>query len=206
MDLAENRHLAAQLREAECAAVDARQRACAGLLHTGRMRELMSMQARTFVAYAPRGAGLVCAMLYVPIGHEVYGWYLGGRDGVLESAYFRLEEFYTPFETRLVTVPDAELHTGRLGEDALCHELARLQEAFRGEWLWDRADAVAPDELARYHDAELALGEVNVRFARLAKFSKLQPTWTYYSEGFERSVLRALAKRWPLDFRREDAA
>lgn len=164
------------------------------------------MQPRHFLAYAPRGAGLLCAVLYVPVGHEVYGWYLGGRDGVLESAYFKLEEFYTPFDTRLVTVPDAELHSGRLAEPALCQDLARMQDAFRREWLWDAADTDAAAQARRYRDAQLALGTVNVRFARLEKFSKSQPTWTCYSQGFEHSVLRGLAKRWPLDFSREDAA
>lgn len=164
------------------------------------------MQAKTFIAYAPRGAGLLCALFYVPVGNDVYGWYLGGRDGVLESAYFRLEEFYTPLDARLVTVPDAELHAGRLAEAPLCQALARMQETLRREWLWDRADAVAAAELALYREAELALGEINVRFALLEKFDRSQPTWTYWSEGFERSVLRGLAKRWLLDFSREDAA
>jgi hypothetical protein len=164
------------------------------------------MQARTFIAYSPRGAGLLCAVLYVPVANEVYGWYLGGRDGVLESAYFRLEQFYTPLDTRLVTVPDADLHAGRLADEALCHALAGMQESLRREWLWDRADPVAPAELAHFHEAELALGEINVRFALLQKFDRSQPTWTYCSEGFERSVLRGLAKRWGLDFSREDAA
>ena len=165
------------------------------------------MQPHHFLAYAPRGAGLVCAVLYRPVGREIYGWYLGGRDGVLESAYFKLEEFYTPCDTRLVAVPDAELHSGQLGEGQLCQDLARMQDAFYREWLWDAGgDIDAAAEAARYREAELALGEVNVRFARLAKFFKSQPTWTCYSAGFERSVLRALAKRWPLDFRREDAA
>lgn len=165
-----------------------------------------SMQPRHFIAYAPRGAGLICAVLYVPLGQDVCGWYVGGREGVLESAYFRLEAFYTPLDTQLVAVPDAALHAGKLGDPQLCQDLARMQEAFRREWLWDAGDPDAAAETAAYREAELALGEVNVRFARLAKFSKTQPTWTCYAQGFERSVLRVLAKRWPLDFRREDAA
>jgi len=40
-----------------------------------------------------------------------------------------------------------------------------------------------------------------VRFERLGKFSRLQPNWTYYTPHFEHSVLRHLAKRWPLEFR-----
>jgi hypothetical protein len=44
-----------------------------------------------------------------------------------------------------------------------------------------------------------------VRYAKLAKFSKLQPNWTYYSEHFEPRVLNFLAKRWPLDYRPDEA-
>lgn len=47
----------------------------------------------------------------------------------------------------------------------------------------------------------LAVGEVNLRFERLAKLSTLQPNWTYYSPACERSVIRHLAKRWPLEYR-----
>ena len=48
--------------------------------------------------------------------------------------------------------------------------------------------------------AELAAGAVSVRFARLDLFSKLQPNWTFYSSGFEHTVLRHLARRWPLEY------
>ena len=41
---------------------------------------------------------------------------------------------------------------------------------------------------------------LDVRFERLAGLSKLQPNWTWYSPRCERSVLRHLAKRWPLEY------
>lgn len=47
---------------------------------------------------------------------------------------------------------------------------------------------------------ELAVGELNVRYERLARFSTGQPVWTYCSPGFQRSVLRQLAKRRPLEY------
>jgi hypothetical protein len=76
-----------------------------------------------------------------------------------------------------------------------------MQEAFVHEWLVYRGDARASSELAAYAKAELAVGELNLRFERLSRLSKLQPNWTYYSPHFERGVLRHLAKRWPLEYR-----
>ncbi|HSJ96670.1 MAG TPA: hypothetical protein VLC53_06350, partial [Myxococcota bacterium] len=82
-----------------------------------------------------------------------------------------------------------------------CHELARLQDAFVAEWLFYPSEPGAAVQLARYAHDELATGEVNVRFERLAHFSKDQPNWTYYSPEFEDGVLKVLSRRWPLDFR-----
>lgn len=48
-----------------------------------------------FIAYAPRGAGLRCALAYLSSGRDVYGWYTGPRDDVSFAAcYFLLENFY----------------------------------------------------------------------------------------------------------------
>lgn len=71
------------------------------------------------------------------------------------------------------------------------------------QWLFARDDPRAAAELRAFAGSELAVGELNVRFGRLARFSTGQPVWTYHSPGFQRSVLRQLAKRWPLDYRPE---
>jgi hypothetical protein len=148
-----------------------------------------------FLAYAPRGPGLRCALAYVKDGRDVYGWFTGlGDDGMRASRYFFLENFYANAPTRYEAAED--LHSDWPLGEARRHELARMQEAIAHEWLACGEDA----EVRAYHAAELAVGEVNVRFERLAKFSRLQPNWTYYSPGFERAVLNALAKRWPLDY------
>jgi hypothetical protein len=158
---------------------------------------------RIFLAYTPRGAGLRAAVAYLPRGRDVYGWYTGPRaDATAASAYFLLEDLYTEGQARHASSDD--LYDGWLRDDALCHDLARLQEAFRREWLLYRGDPGAAAALDAYAREELASGEVNVRHERLTQFSKLQPTWTFYSPGFERTVLRHLAKRWPLEYRVED--
>ena len=155
-----------------------------------------------FIAYAPRGAGLRCALAHLASERDVYGWYTGPRvDGGITAEFFLVEDFYSNRPARYEAVEAAALHSHWSLDEARRHELAQLQEAFGHEWLVYRDDARAAAESASYAKAELAVGEVNLRFERIAKLSTLQPNWTYYSPHFERSVLRHLAKRWPLEYR-----
>jgi hypothetical protein len=159
---------------------------------------------RIFVAYAPRGAGLRCALFYLSDRRDAHGWFTGPReDASFASAYFFIENFYTSGQERYVEIEPGELYSRWTEDEAMRHELARQQDAFVHEWLFFRADPGAAAELETYARAELATGEVNIRYERLAKLSKLQPNWTYYSQGFARSVLRFLMKRWPLEYREE---
>ena len=155
-----------------------------------------------FLAYAPRGSGLRCAIAYLAAGPDAYGWFTGPRDDTsIASRFFLLEGLYTAGAARYEAVGQEALHSAWLLDEPRRHQLARMQDAFAREWLFYRDDPRAAGELQAYAEAELAAGEVNVRFARLAKFSTLQPNWTYYSPRFERTVLRHLAKHWPLEYR-----
>ena len=156
-----------------------------------------------FIAYAPRGAGLRCAVAYLSAGRDVFGWYTGPRfDAAIASRFFLLEHYYADRETRDESVDLADLHSAWSLDEARRHELARVQEMFAHEWLFYVDDARAVAEREAYADAELAAGgAVGVRFERLGKFSRLQPNWTYYTPHFEHSVLRHLAGRWPLEYR-----
>ena len=161
------------------------------------------MQAsRVFVAYAPR-AGLRCALVYLVRGHDAWGWFIGPGEARWESAYFLLEDFYTARETRYIAVAESDLHSKWTRDEAMCHELARMQETFAREWLFYRDDPDAATDRAAYERGELALGEVNIRYERLNRLSKLQPNWTYYSHDFEHGVLKFLGTHWPLDYRVE---
>ena len=154
-----------------------------------------------FLAYAPRGVGLRCAVAYLASGRDAYGWFTGPRlDLVVASRYFLLEDFYSAGPVRHEEVDAAELHSGWSLSEPRRHELAHLQETFAREWLCYRSDAWAASDFAAYAHAELAAGDVAVRFGRLALFSKLQPNWTFYSRGFAHGVLRHLARRWPLEY------
>lgn len=154
-----------------------------------------------FIAYAPRGSGLRCALAYLEDGRDVYGWFTGPRyDASVAACYFVLEDLHAAAPARYEAVDQSDLHSAWSLTEPRRHELAAMQEAFAHEWLFHRDDAHAAAELSAYAEAELAAGEINLRFARLAKLSKSQPNWTFYSPRFERTVLRHLSGRWPLEF------
>jgi hypothetical protein len=155
---------------------------------------------RVFLSYAPR-AGLRCALAYLAGERDARGWFTGPGEARLESAYFLLEDYYTPGETRYTAVGDADLHSKWTSDEAMCHELARLQGAFAREWLFYRDGPDAAAQLDRYARSELAAGDVNVRFEQLNRFTKARADWTHYSHDFEHGVLKYLGKRWPLDYR-----
>ena len=156
---------------------------------------------RVFIAYAPRGAGLRCALAYLSSERDVFGWFAGPNGASsIASLYFVLEDFYSKAQPRYAAAQALDLHTGWLLDEERCHQLASLQEAFAAEWLLERNDSRAAAELAEYARGELATGEINLRYARLAKLSKQQPNWTYYSPDFERPVLTFLSRRWPLEY------
>ena len=174
--------------------------------------------ARIFLAYAPRAVGLRCAVAYLASGRDAYGWFTGARNGD-ERDPGRLRDtqrqrgrrrdcnqFYSTRETAYIAVHDGDLHSDWLRDEARCQELARMQEAFRREWLFYRSDPDAGKQLQIYADAELAVGLVNIRFERLNRLSKLQPNWTYYSRDFEQGVFKCLAGHWPLDYGGDDEA
>ena len=154
-----------------------------------------------FIAYAPRGAGLRCAVAYLADQRDAYGWFTGPRhDTSIAAQFFLLEDFFTKRETRYEAVGQADLHADWALDEARRHELARMQEVFAREWLFYRDAPQAAAELQAYAEAELAAGELNVRFERLSKFNTQQPNWTYCSANFERPVLKFLAPHWPLEF------
>jgi hypothetical protein len=155
-----------------------------------------------FLAYEPRTIGLRCALACLGSQRDVYGWFTGPcSDGSIASCYFVLEDFYHNAPTRYAVVNQADLHSHWALDEARRHQLARMQKVFAREWLLEREDPGAAKELQAYAEAGLAAGEVNVRFGRLAQFSTAQPDWIYCSPRFERSVLRQLDKRWPLEYR-----
>ena len=170
-----------------------------------------------FIAYAPYGVGIECALVYFERGADVYGWWIGVRDAEWHSAYFKREEFFTTWQTRFLATEGMDLYGGwkrlySVRETALdkpepvadeaAHELDRVQEMFVSEWLFFEDDAAATAERKVYEKYNLPLAHVNVRARSLNKLDKHQAVWTHYSHGFGAAVLDYLRRYWPLDYRR----
>jgi hypothetical protein len=170
------------------------------------------------LAYAPQGAGLECAMFYLRRDPHVYGWWIGARGVETAAAYFLLENYHTTGRYALYASrgsdlgggwqwelkPDRTVEIESLAVDSsVMHELQQVQDMFASEWLSFPGSARAEQDARAYRTAELAHGEVNLRFERLNKLDKGGAVWTYYSRGFEAGVLKYIERRWPLDYGKE---
>jgi len=169
-----------------------------------------------FLAYAPRGAGLMCAVAWFSRGDDVFGWWGGARGAEFACSYFLAEDFYAGGGTRLLATDGNDLYGGWTRDythrqppleeripppDEVCHELERLQSQFSREWLVFSHDPEAAAEGSAYRDAELAAGPVLIRYRKLNKFSKDDAVWTCASPILDRNLLEYLSRRWPLDYR-----
>lgn len=180
---------------------------------------MLHANPESFIAYAPR-AGLLCALVYLARGDDVCGWWIG-RDAGAEyrTAYFLIENYYTPREGAFFTTVDGDLYGGwRIDyhavppalprpvavDDALAHTLEQLQSAFTREWLVFADDTDAPAQAAGYAQAELAMGAVAVRHNRLARLDRTQPVWRHFSHGLDHQVLARLSRDWPLCYHAPD--
>ena len=177
----------------------------------------LATQPQHYIAYAPRGPGLECAVCYFVEGANVYGWWTGFKDYQYPSAFFMLEHFFADRSTSFYATDGSDIDGGwrcdysrraqRLDapipvDDAICHKLERLQDAFVSEWLWFRADPGSADEAQAFEQAELAVQDVNLKRRHLGKLHKDAPVWTEESHGLDLEIVDYLAKRWPLDYGR----
>ena len=67
-----------------------------------------------FLAYAPRGAGLLCAVCYFKDenGVDLSGWWIGFKDHGYVPAYFTLQNFYTLVDTAFLATEGSDLYGG----------------------------------------------------------------------------------------------
>jgi hypothetical protein len=176
------------------------------------------LQFESFIAYAPRGGGLLCALACADDGDAVVGWFVGLKDYAYPAAYFRIENFFSTKDKRFYATQGSDIYGGWRfdygrsnpaldppvrADDALCHSLDKLQDAFAAEWLVFRDHPTFPAEEAAYAAEDLPAGDVVIRHAKLAKFDRDKPVWTHYSRGFNDEVLAYMAPRWPLDYGKE---
>ena len=175
-------------------------------------------QPESFLAFAPYGPGLLCAMVYFVSDKDVYGWWTGFKDYRYPSAFFKLENFFDVSETACFATEGSDIYGGwrydyarsepKLDrpvpvEDEYAHKLDQLEDAFAAEWLFFRDDKDAHAELDAYTKGELPVQEVNVQHRRLNKLDKTEAVWTFRSHAFNARILEYLTARWPLDYGKE---
>jgi len=171
-----------------------------------------------YLAYTPRGAGLLAAVVYIVVGKDVYGWWTGASNSDFPAAYFRLEDFFSVSGTTFHASRGMDLYAGWVFnyssstpelekpvpvEQEMAHELERIQDAFWAEWLFFSDDRGADAEIAAYASSELPLQAVNIKNNKLNKLDKDDVIWTYASPGIDMDIIDYLRARWPLDYRIE---
>lgn len=169
------------------------------------------------LAYAPRGAGLLCALVYQEKGQDVYGWFIGSSNSYFPAAFFKLENFFSTQPTIFYATAGTDVYGGwhynyassdpQMGdplpiEEDLCHELDQMQFVFASEWLFFEGEQHIEEELAAYQQMELPAQSVNIKSKMLNKLDTHEPVWTYQSKEFDPEVLEYLMPRWPLDYGR----
>lgn len=170
------------------------------------------IEPHVHLAYAPRGAGVLCAMFWFAKGDDVYGWFVGARGHEHPARFFALESYYATRDTGCYLSAEDDLYGAWLKATEsgasridrpmpvpadLCPDLARIQDAFVQEWLFFEADAEEASTLRAYELPVLAL---NIRASRLNRMTRHGPVWIYSTTGADLHVVGYLSKRWPLDY------
>lgn len=174
---------------------------------------------QTFFAFAPRGAGLMCAVVYIEAGKDVYGWWIGHSDGDYPPAFFKLENFFSTQTTSFFATEGSDPYGGwkfdyssgkpkRIDpplpvEEDMCHELERLQGEFHAEWLFFDGEEGSEVEVEAYRHQDLPVLGVNIKSRKLTKLDKSDVVWTCWSRDFDRDILDYLTARWPLEYGKE---
>jgi len=167
------------------------------------------------VAYAPRGAGVLCAAFWFVQDKDVFGWFTGARGRQYPANFFMLEAYYSPDETiyhrsvkddvhgRWITIlkeGEAPTEITNPAPAASCHELERMQDVFVNEWLFYRYDPMHEHEAAELHGRGLPVMDVNIRPWKLTKLHTDGPVWTHTSPGADVNVIEFLSRCWELDY------
>jgi hypothetical protein len=176
------------------------------------------MEPSVHIAYAPRGAGVLCATFWLEQRKDVFGWFTGAKAHEHPAAFFMLGGFHSAADPTCYRSAESDVYGSWLvmsqaGErpidppsplpDAVGHELERLQDAFVTEWLIYDDPAADRSEIERLHDLGLPVLDLNIRPSKISKLRTDAAVWTYSSPGADLNGMRFLAARWPLDYRPE---
>lgn len=158
----------------------------------------------------------MCAVVCIETGNDVHGWWIGYQDGGFTPAFFRLENFFSTLPTSFLATEGSDLYggwktdysTGKPKpvdpplpvEEAMIHDLERLQDEFAAEWLFFEDAEGTSGEVDAYHGHDLPVLGVNIKSRKLNKLDKNDVVWTYCSGDFDREILDYLTARWPLEY------
>lgn len=177
--------------------------------------------SESYLAYAPRGAGLLSAVCYFALNDNIYGWYTGAQLHRFPASYFLLERYYSIHATAFYHSLENDVYGGWVLEfpplqqrldrpvpvpEDLCHEMTRMQIAFSREWLFYSDDPAESHEIDAFRQTRLPVQFVNIKSKRLNKLIRGEPVWTYASPNLDVNVIDYLRDNWPLDDRRDEPA
>ena len=168
-----------------------------------------------YLAYAPRGPGLLCAVVLFTVEENVYGWYTGARGTVFPAAFFMLEDYYSVRDTILYRSLQDDVYDGwaianpaveiKIDQpvpvpEELCHEIEHMQNVFTREWLFYTDDPASHAELESYRKEALPLRAVNIKSKKLKKLERHDAVWAYATPGIDLNIVDFLRKSWQLDY------
>jgi hypothetical protein len=169
-----------------------------------------------YLAYSPRGPGLMCALFYLNNGgNSVHGWFTGAQGNDFPARFFMLENFYSQLDTQFYASIQDDVYSGWVREYPrpvmelekegplpmnYCHELEKIQSMFSHEWLFYESETGRENEIDVYRKMELAVKTVNVKTRKLNKFDTSDVVWTYTGPGVDLGVVQYLRKHWQLDY------
>lgn len=173
------------------------------------------IEPHAHLAYAPRGAGVLCAMFWFAERSDVYGWFTGAQGRAYPARFFMLEHYYATRETHCYLSAEDDIYGQWLeasGAKAvridrpvpvpgeLCPELDRMQDAFVNEWLWFEGDPRQAEEASALRRNELPVLALNIRASRLNRLLRGRTVWDFWTPGADRNVAVYLSQHWPLDY------
>jgi hypothetical protein len=171
------------------------------------------IEGSAHLAFAPRGAGLLYGVIWFAVEHDVYGWYIGTRDGVPEASYFMLPGYYAGRTDVLCRSVEDDLHgpwVEAIGgretalphppvPQALRHELARLQDEFVRHWLFFDDDPDGPAQARALNARGVPVRHVNIKASHIGRLHTGAAVWRHDAPGADQNVLVHLSRHWPLD-------
>ncbi|MBI3146740.1 MAG: hypothetical protein HYZ18_16090 [Pseudogulbenkiania sp.] len=173
-------------------------------------------EPETYLAFSPKGRGLLCALVYTTSERDVFGWWTGARGDHFHTAFFMLEDFFTVQPQRFLATKGGDVYGGwvydyahghpKLQEaipvdDEVCRALEEIQSDFAEEWLFYLETPGHEKDIEHYRAEGLPLRSVNIKHKRLQRLDSTGHPWEHISPNTDMNILDYVQEYWPLDYR-----